>query len=42
MAKPRAQYESGTGQLAGLVGEVVIQFIPPATHSLTLRHEFED
>jgi hypothetical protein len=33
---------SGTAQLAGLAGQVIIQFIPPATHSLTLRHEFED
>lgn len=33
---------SGTGELKGLTGEVRIQFIPPATHSITLVYELED
>ena len=30
-----------TGELAGLTGEIRIEFVPPATHSLTLRYAFE-
>ena len=32
---------SGTGELSGLRGEVRIEFTPPATHTLTLRYDFE-
>jgi Protein of unknown function (DUF3224) len=32
---------SGTGQLAGLTGEILVRFIPPAAHSLTLHYDFE-
>jgi hypothetical protein len=32
---------SGTGQFAGLTGEIRIRFTPPATHSLTLYYDFE-
>jgi Protein of unknown function (DUF3224) len=32
---------TGTGQLAGLTGSVRITFIPPATHTLVLRYDFE-
>ena len=32
---------SGTGELAGIVGDVEIAFIPPATHTITLTYRFE-
>ena len=33
---------SGSGDLARITGEVRIEFIPPMTHSLTLRYAFEE
>lgn len=32
---------SGTGELAGIAGDVEIAFVPPATHTITLRYRFE-
>jgi hypothetical protein len=32
---------SGTGDFAGVTGEVVITFTPPATHNLKLVYDFE-
>ena len=32
---------SGTDELAGLTGTIQIEFIPPATHALTLHYDFE-
>jgi hypothetical protein len=32
---------TATGDLAGLTGSVLIQFVPPATHTITLAYEFE-
>ncbi|MEP6730408.1 MAG: DUF3224 domain-containing protein [bacterium] len=32
---------SGTDELAGLTGTIRIEFIPPATHTLTLHYDFE-
>jgi hypothetical protein len=32
---------SGTGELAGIAGEVEITFTPPATHTIRLTYSFE-
>jgi len=32
---------SGTGELAGIAGDIEIAFVPPATHTITLTYRFE-
>jgi uncharacterized protein DUF3224 len=32
---------SGSGELAGIMGDIEIAFVPPATHTIALTYRFE-